>query len=67
MRNEPLRYLITTHRHLPGVRLSKLGHWVNEPFPDDSQAEAFAVLDAVGHSFTIERKHVNKVLSEVKP
>lgn len=64
---EPLRYTITTHRHLPGVRLSKAGHWLNEPFPNDAQAEAFAVIDARGHAFTIERKPINKVLSEFRP
>lgn len=66
---EPLRYWITTHRHLPGVRLSKPGHWLNEPFPNDAQAEAFAAIDAAraGRPFTIERKQVNLVLKEFRP
>lgn len=69
MRAEPLRYMITTHRHLPGVRLSKSGHWLNEPFPNDAQAEAFAVLDAARdrRPFTIERKQVTLVLKEFRP
>lgn len=64
-----LRYTITTHRHLPGVRLSKSGHWVNEPFPNDTQAETFAALDAARDKlpFTIERKNVNKSLTEFRP
>jgi hypothetical protein len=64
---EPFRYIITTHRSRDGVRLSKCGHWGNEPFPNDAQAEAFAVIDAARdrRPFTIERKHINKILREV--
>jgi hypothetical protein len=55
------RYVITSHRNRPGVRLSKPGHWGNEPFDDETQARDYAALDAAGpHS--IEREHINKVL-----
>lgn len=46
-------YHITTHGHLPGVRLSKRGVWGNEPFPDTESAEAFAASDAGGQKFEI--------------
>lgn len=60
MSDHTLRYIITTHRHLPGVRLSKFGHWGNQPFNDDGEAAAFAARDADGKPFTIERKNVNR-------
>jgi len=66
--DKPLRYIITTHRHLTGVRLSKELHFANVPFANDTQAEAFAVIDAARERrpFTIERKHVNKPLKEFR-
>jgi hypothetical protein len=66
--NDPVRYIITTHRHLPGVRLSKCGHWLNEPFPNATQAETFAAIDASRERrpFTIEHEHVTKRLEEFR-
>jgi hypothetical protein len=46
--NDPVRYIITTHRHLPGVRLSKCGHWLNEPFPNATQG---VTLYTIGEHF----------------
>jgi hypothetical protein len=60
-----LRYVITSHRHLTGVRLSRLGDWGNLPFGNESAARAHAKADASGRAFTIERKHFTRTLPEV--
>jgi len=51
-----MRYLVTTHEHLPGARLSKLGHWGNVPHPDVEAAEGAARLDANGAAVRIARE-----------
>lgn len=57
-----LRYIMTTHRNRPGVRLSKPGHWGNVPCIDELDAHATAAADANGRPFTIEREHFTKEL-----
>ena len=37
-----MRFIVTTHHHLPGVRLSKPGHWGNLPFDCYDAAEEHA-------------------------
>lgn len=59
-----LRYVFTTHRNRPGVRLSKPGYWGNIPFETEDEALTAVRLDANGRPFTIDREHVNKALSE---
>lgn len=49
-------YRITSHAHLSGVRLSKLGHWANMPFETEAAAQLAAKDDAKGAPFTVERK-----------
>lgn len=51
-----IRYLVTRHAHLDGVRLSKPGHWGNVPFPDDDAAEKHAAQDAQGAPVRLERR-----------
>lgn len=51
-----IRYLVTTHAHLDGVRLSRLGHWGNVPYPDDEAALAAAELDAAGQRYQVKRQ-----------
>ena len=63
----PLVFHIVKHPHLPGVGLSKAGHWGNERFPDDASALAYARADAAGRPFTVERSTVTKRLLKVKP
>lgn len=58
------RYIMTTHRNRPGVRLSKPGHWTNEPFTNEQQARAYAALDAGSAPFTIESEHITARLKE---
>lgn len=50
-------YVITSHGHLEGVRLSKRGHWANVPFETEENAEDHAKNDAAGEPFTLTRKH----------
>ncbi len=50
------RYLITRHRHLPGVGLAKRGQWGGRRFEDDASAEAAARADADGGPIQIERE-----------
>lgn len=57
-----IRYIITTHAHLPGVGLSKPGHWGGMRHPDDAAAARAAEDDAKGKPFTIERETVRKAL-----
>lgn len=59
-----LRYIVTSHRGRPGVRLSKVGHWGNLPFPNETAASEHAKSDADGRPFTIEHKLVTLKLME---
>lgn len=52
-----IRYFITSHTRLPGVRLSKLGHWGNMPHPDEDAARAAILADAGGQRHAVERTH----------
>jgi hypothetical protein len=52
----PLRFVITSHAHLPGARLSLLGSWANLPFATDEGAERAAVAHANGRAYSIERR-----------
>jgi hypothetical protein len=54
-----LKYVITTHAHMPGVGLRRCGDWGGIRFTDDASAEAFARSDAKGKPFTIERQKVS--------
>lgn len=63
----PLVYHIVRHAELPGVRLSKGGHWQNIPFGTDADAVRAATGDARGCPFTIERKEIRRKLHEVLP
>lgn len=51
-----IRYLVTTHGHLPGARLSRLGDWGNVPHASIEEAEEAARQDARGAPFRIARK-----------
>lgn len=51
-----IRYVITTHAHLPGARLSRLGHWCNLAFASVEAAEAAVLDDADGREHRITRK-----------
>jgi len=51
-----LRFSVTSHGHLDGVRLSLSGDFTNHPFPDETAARAEAERIARGRGYTIERK-----------
>ncbi len=51
-----IRYVITTHAHLEGARLSRIGSWTNHPHADVDAAERAAVADAGTAQHTITRK-----------
>lgn len=51
-----IRYLITTHGHLEGVRLSKPGHWGNVPYRCEEEARKAAEKDARGQRIKMERR-----------
>lgn len=51
-----IRYLVTTHEHLEGARLSRLGHWGNVPHPSVEAAELAARADARGEPVRIARE-----------
>lgn len=48
-------YVITSHRRLEGVRLSKPGHWGNVYYPDEDAARAAARAHAGTDQLTFER------------
>lgn len=50
-----MKFHITTHGHLTGVRLSLEGRFGNIPFASDGLAAWKAKLIADGQAFTIER------------
>ena len=54
---DPIRYVITSHGHLEGVRLSRLGSRGNEPLGSEEEARAAAIANANGAPYVIERKH----------
>lgn len=43
-----IRFVISSHAHLPGVRLSRLGSYGNLPHPDEATARAAAERCAGG-------------------
>jgi hypothetical protein len=47
-------YIITTHRGLAGVRLSKAGEWGNVPYPDEQAAREAARKHAGNRPVAIE-------------
>lgn len=51
-----IRYVITTHAHLEGARLSRLGSWANIPHPSVEAAETAAQRDAGTLAHIITRK-----------
>lgn len=55
-----IEYVLTSHGHLEGVRLSRLGSWGNIPYDDDVSARAAADVDARGQKFTIRRRHFGR-------
>lgn len=61
-----IRYIITTHRHLDGVGLSKPGHWGGARYPDDAAAERAARADARGAAIVIDRETVKRSLHAVQ-
>jgi hypothetical protein len=56
MMRPALQFIITTHRHLDGARLSLLGHWGNEPHPSVEAARDAARAHAAGRPMAIETK-----------
>lgn len=51
-----IRYFITSHEHLPGVRLSRVGSWGNIQHPDEESAKLAAAINAGGHPFKVARE-----------
>lgn len=51
-----MKFILTTHRHLPGVRLSLPGQWGNLPFDNVPAAEAHA--RTVARSAAVDIEHV---------
>lgn len=51
-----IAYIITTHSHLPGVGLSKPGHWGGLRHADDASAAEAARIDANGKPHDIRRE-----------
>lgn len=52
-----MKFILTTHAHLPGVRLSLPGQWGNLPFDGalDAAAHAFAVAKGAPVAFEHQR------------
>jgi hypothetical protein len=50
------RYIVTVHRRLDGVALSKPGHWGGRRFTDEAAAESYARADAGKLGAQIERE-----------
>ena len=61
-----IRYIVTTHRHLEGVGLSRPGHWGGCRYPNDAEAETAARKDARGAAIVIDRETVKKPLHAVQ-
>lgn len=53
MKAQALQFVISTHRRLPGARLSLLGHWGNEPHPSVEAAREAARKHAAGRPLGI--------------
>lgn len=51
-----LEFILTSHAHLSGVRLSLRGQWGNVPFDNEERAENRAAVVANGRAYTVERK-----------
>lgn len=56
-----IRYVVTRHAHLDGVRLSRPGHWGNLPFPSDADATSYAIRDAGAADVMIDRPPVRQL------
>lgn len=52
-----MKFFVTRHAHLAGVRLSRAGSHGNLPFPDYQAAIDAAEVEANGQPFTIEREN----------
>lgn len=48
-----IRYVITSHAHLSGVRLSRRGSFANMPHADEAAARAAAEKDAAGAAYVL--------------
>jgi hypothetical protein len=53
MTRQPLQFVITTYRRLPGARLSLLGSWGNVPYDSEEAARAAAHTHAAGQPLGI--------------
>ena len=53
MKDQPLQFVITTHRRLEGARLSLWGSWGNIPHPSVEAARQAAREHAAGRPFGI--------------
>lgn len=53
-----MRFIITSHGHLPGVRLTIIGDRCNLPFPDEQAARDECAKLAKGKPHSIERGHL---------
>lgn len=54
--DETLRFTITRHAHLPGVRLRLRGDFANRPFESEEAATNAAHVIANGRPLAIERE-----------
>jgi hypothetical protein len=52
-----MRFIVTTHTALPGVRLSRPGHFGNLPFDNVPEAEAHARAIAGSADITVDQEH----------
>ncbi len=55
-KDQALRFVISTHRHLEGARLSLIGHWANIAHPSVEDAHRAARAEAGDRPYGIERK-----------
>ena len=51
-----IRYILTTHRRLPGVALARAGQWGGRRFQSASAAEDAARADAKGEPHFFDRE-----------
>lgn len=53
-----MRFTITTHDGIEGVRLSLSGNWGGMEFPDDQAAVRAAETHAARNHYSIVREHI---------